>query len=92
MPVHETSSTLTKGQEAKSTKRPYTKLIWTLIAIYAFMIVFMRFSADPVIGQIEAVVETVILFLLAGLHGVERYGLKKYDSLLPCHVNSKLLL
>ncbi len=76
MPVYETSSALTKGQEAKSTKRPYTKPIWALIATYAFMIVFIRFSADPVIGGIEAVVETVILFLLACLHGIERYGLK----------------
>ncbi|MGZ4909020.1 MAG: carotenoid biosynthesis protein [Halobacteriota archaeon] len=76
MPAYDSSSAPIKEQETQSAKRSYTKLIWALIAIYAFMIVFIRFSADPLIGGIEAVVETVILFLLAGLHGIERYGLR----------------
>ncbi len=76
MPAFETSDAPVKDEEAKSVKRSYTKLIWALIAVYTFMIVFIRFSANPVIGGIEAVIETVVIFLLAGLHGVERYGFK----------------
>ena len=57
-------------------KRQFSKLRWSLIGLYALSIVFLQISKNPLGSTTEASIYALVVFVLAGLHGRERYGLK----------------
>ncbi len=63
----------------KDTRRgemPVSKLRWSLIGLYAFIIVLLQISKNPVGSPIEYTIYAFVVFVIAGLHGRERYALK----------------
>ena len=74
--LREQPSSPANDKNTREAERPFSKLRWSLIALYAFIIVFLQISKNPVGGEIEASVYAFVVFVIAGLHGRERYGLK----------------
>jgi uncharacterized membrane protein len=60
-------------KDTRRRERPFSELRWSLIGLYAFIIVFLQISKNPV-GS--AIAGSIVVFVIAGLHGRERYGLK----------------
>jgi len=63
----------------KGTRRgqgTFSELRWSLIGLYAFIIIFMQIFKNPVGSVTEAAIYSLVVFVIAGLHGRERYGLK----------------
>jgi putative membrane protein len=63
-------------KDTRNGKRQFSKLRWALIGLYAFIIVFLQISKNPVGSSIEHLIYAFAVFVIAGLHGRERYGLK----------------
>jgi len=57
-------------------ERPFSELRWSLIGLYAFIVVFLQISKNPLGTAIEAAIYSFVVLVIAGLHGRERYGLK----------------
>ena len=76
MHSREQPSSPANDKNTREGERPFSKLRWSLIALYAFIIVFLQISKNPIGGEIAASVYAFVVFVIAGLHGRERYGLK----------------
>jgi putative membrane protein len=63
-------------KDTRNGKSQFSKLRWSLIGLYAFIIVFLQISKNPLGSTTEASIYALTVFVLAGLHGRERYGLK----------------
>lgn len=58
-------------------KITFNKLRWSLIALFFIAIVFIAFVNNvPIVITLKPVIITIFLFVIAGLYGTERYGLK----------------
>lgn len=73
MSVHETQLSAARNQDKKIGKRTFSKLRWSLIAIFGVFVVLLQYSA-PSLFEIQSIVFTILLFVVAIFHGVERYG------------------
>jgi putative membrane protein len=76
MPSPEQPGSPVNDKNTRKGERPFSKLRWPLIGLYAFIIVFLQISKNPVGSEIEASIYAFVVFVIAGLHGRERYGLK----------------
>ena len=76
MHSHEQPGSPVNDKDTRRGERPFSKLRWSLIGLYAFIIVFLQISKNPVGSPIEAAIYAFVVFVIAGLHGRERYGLK----------------
>jgi uncharacterized membrane protein len=66
-------------QTTKGAKRSYSTLRWALIGVYAFVTLttpFLVASTTPLVLAIEDLIYVLLIFAIAGLHGIERYRLK----------------
>ena len=54
MHSREQPSSPANDKNTREAERPFSKLRWSLIALYAFIIVFLQISKNPVGGEIEA--------------------------------------
>src|SRR5665647_1932885 len=75
MNSHEQPSPQMNEKDTRRGERPFSMLRWALIGLYAFIIVFFTISNIP-FGSVEASIYAFVLFVIALLHGRERYGLK----------------
>ncbi|MGZ4928216.1 MAG: carotenoid biosynthesis protein [Halobacteriota archaeon] len=76
MPANEAQSALGKDTEPQSTKRPYSKLRWTLIGLFVVVTVLLDASTNPILLAVNPIIYAFLIFVIAGLHSAERYGLK----------------
>jgi putative membrane protein len=76
MHLHEQPGPPMNEKDTRRGERPFSKLRWSLIGLYAFIIVFLQIAKNPVGTEIEASIYSFVVFVIAGLHGRERYALK----------------
>ena len=76
MHSHEQLGSPVDDKDTRRVERPFSKLRWSLIGLYAFIIVFLQISKNPIGSPIEGAIYNVVVFVIAGLHGRVRYGLK----------------
>jgi len=76
MHSHEQPGPPVNNKDTRRGERLFSKLRWSLIGLYAFIIVFLQISKNPVGTAIEASIYSFVVLVIAGLHGRERYGLK----------------
>jgi len=74
--MHEAQDSSIRDQNTKGGQRQFSRLRWSLIGLFGVVVLLLRYSADPFLGTIQSIVFTILLFVLAILHGVERYGAK----------------
>lgn len=71
---------ISKDEVNKITKKEamtFNKLRWSLIILFFIAIVFVDFNSGiPGINTFKSVIISSFIFIIAGLYGVERYGLK----------------
>jgi uncharacterized membrane protein len=72
MHPHEKTSPLMNEKDKRRGERPFSKLRWSLIAIFVVFVVLL-YSVPSLFG-IQFIVFVALLFVIAILHGVERYG------------------
>jgi putative membrane protein len=73
MPSPEQPGSPVNDKDIRRGEGPFSKLRWSLIGLYAFVIVFLQISKNPVGSAIGG---SIVIFVIAGLHGRERYALK----------------
>ena len=76
MDIHEQPGSTVNDRDTRRGERPFSKLRWSLIGFFAFIIVFLQIAKNPVGSPIEHTIYAFVVFVIAGLHGRERYGLK----------------
>lgn len=59
------------------TKAVFSKMRWPLILLFFISIVFIAFVNNlPVVITLKPIIITIFLFVIVGLYGIERYGIK----------------
>jgi len=65
-----------KGEEAKSDERPISTLRWSLIGLFAVATTFYILYTNPIVFTLLPGIYASLVFVIAGLYGIERYGFK----------------
>jgi uncharacterized membrane protein len=66
----------------KNEKMTFNKLRWSLIILFFIAIIFVDFNSNlPGISTLKSVIISSFIFIVAGLYGAERYGLKNITIL-----------
>ena len=65
-----------ESQEAESDRRPFNKLRWSLIGLFAVVSVFFVPNTNPVVFALLPIIYASLLFVIAGLHSTKRYSFK----------------
>ena len=65
-----------KDQAAKIDERPISKLRWSLIGLFVVASIFFTLYSNPIVFALLPIVYAPLLFVIAGLHSIERYSFK----------------
>jgi uncharacterized membrane protein len=56
--------------------RPYSRLRWSLIGLFVVVTLLLDASTNPILLAVNPIIYAFLVFIIAGLHSTERYGLK----------------